>query len=431
MEKVYYLKFGDRLQINQSSGCSSTTLTALLKIQPLLFRVGEFAGDGSIPVICHYPPGININHLPRNQKSKPYWADSTDPLYGHLTILRPKGSGFVITEREGKQGVDMLAERPIVIEPFRTKDDVRCKVFIAADLDWDIEKEEISDVRLAADPTTIPHDLLKLCRILDDPLEGDEEYLLHVRERLFNLKKLMKWFSTRLLSESVKEWSTITRSRIEDHIKDIAYKIEVNKKISSVKPEDLSTFKLALGEFLHEKTVQQVIDTFISAKGSSVTQEPIDFDDAAMQVVVKAMENVDDDLPIHNCRNGHPVEVKYRNIAADDGPKRLWFVQCKECTNQSQRNDWGDKSQVVSVWNKHNPQDYKVVFPKVLHLAGLPTNEVHRQIKEVNSVIGKVMKASAQGDYLPFEVTDKGRENLVKLSCWTRYIKSAMKYTSG
>tara|TARA_Y100000766_G_scaffold285485_1_gene309358 strand:+ start:5245 stop:6540 length:1296 start_codon:yes stop_codon:yes gene_type:complete len=431
MEKVHYLKFGDRLQINQSSGSSSSTLNALLKIQPLLFRVGEFGGDGSIPVICHYPPGININHLPRNQNRKPYWADSKEPLYGHLTLFRPKGSGIVITAREGKQGIDMLAERPIIVEPFRTKDDARCQVFIAADLDWDIEKEEISGARLAADPASIPNDLLALCRILDEPLKGDEDYLTHIRERLINLRKLMKWFSSRLLSESVKEWSTLTRARIEDRIKEIAFKVEAQKNIGKGKLDDLSSLKTELGEFLHPKTVQKVIDIFISTNGDSTTQDPINVDDVAMQVVKKAMKNVDDDLPVHQCKNGHQAEVKFKNIAADNGPKRLWFVQCKECSNQSQRNDWGEKAQVVSVWNKHNPQDYKVVFPKVLNLSGLPINEVYRQIKEINSAIGKVMEASAKGDFLPFEVTDEGRENLVKLSCWTRYIKNALKHTSG
>ena len=431
METVYYLKVGDRLQINQSSGTDSTNLNALLKIQPLLFRVGEFSDNASIPIICHYPPGININHLPKNQKHKPYWANSDDPLYGHLTLFRPKGSGLGIKQREGKLGIDMLAERPIVIEPFITRDDSRCKVFIAADLDWDIEKEEISDVRLAADPTVIPKYLLELCAVLEMPLKSDEEYLLNIRERLLNLRKTIKWFGSRLLSESVREWNTVTLSRINDRIKEVAFNVEVIKEIESGKLKSLPRFKLALSEFLHPNTVQKVIDTLVASIDSTDIQESEKFDDTALEVILKTMDSFEDELPIHNCKHGHPANVKYKKIAADDGPKRLWFVQCNVCESRLQRNDWGDKTQAISIWNKQNPHDYKVVFPAVLNLTGLPKNEVYRQIKEVNSIIGKVMEASSKGEQLPFKVTDRGRENLVKLSCWTRYIKVALGHASG
>jgi hypothetical protein len=434
----------DRLQICISKGYDKEVVLGNLRLCPMLFRVKEtIFKKQAFTLLTTVPRGIHLIVLKANEKDKPYYADVFSGHYSRLKLDRKTGTAGMII---GNEDDDVLIEdlqdtrqNPLVVSGNFSVETGSFELIIAAPKTWYIKREEQCDIKIAADPYNIPSFLRELLNTKEQSTRTDKEGVKTLWLKLKNIDEMAIWYGDRVLAESTREELTLLHGKFKGKLTEV----EAN----------LPTETPAMNNLEFETTVRKVLnEEFGKAKSKEILSKVIDLMHPKLLDERKGnIKTLDDfisllygmpyyelfknliiknqlpDLPANRCSKcNSATKIRIIPVRTNNLSKDLTCVQCSECNEKLNRNDWGTHNQAVAVWNKQHPSLEPPILPDAFNFQSDNRETINKGIKSLfalNNRARVLFKSLAIADQTRMNKQDIN-VRIQDLELWCNYIKS-------
>jgi hypothetical protein len=448
IESSFTIKGSDQIQICLSKGFDPEVVATNLRLCPLVFRVNRINGQAEeCTLLVTHPRGIVMQVLPKEDANKPYYADPFGQMYSRLKMNRhPGAASMIIGNEENDVLIDDLENtrtNPLVVSGLFSDKAIGFQLVFAAPRSWLLKREEHCDIKVATDAYAIPpmlRDMLDTSKIVTPKGDAEKQTLW---QKMKNIDETAVWYGNRVLSESTREELTFLHAEFKSALIEIEASLPLSKPASGAVEFENTIRRVLSQEFGKAKSkeimnnVRDILQPKVLEERKGQIKTIKDFTSLLTGMshieLFKSIvnNNLLPELPPNPCVGcGNTPIVRLRSVGTRDLSKELHFVQCQTCKIETERNDWGLRDQVISVWNKQNPIDSKPDLPSVFDIIANNENTLLAGMKSLSGIITRareMLKNMAPEDRNRMR-NQRLDSRLMALEMWCHYIRSSYAY---